>query len=155
GPLARRAGAAEPPRITARLHRHSEEYLSEYRGADGLLRWRNETTGQESGPGRVECLYFSSWRAPRLVGAVPITAGQRDAPPPNVEANRVWLAKQYLVNAKAHAAMRPTTWAQANGTPYQAAITSLNEAWQTFYPDRAGHFTVEPVSDDPAAGFDV
>jgi energy-coupling factor transporter ATP-binding protein EcfA2 len=154
GPWAKRAGATDFPRIAAKVHRFDEEYSANYRGMDGLLHWHNETKGQTGSPGAIECLYFSSWRAPRLVGAVPITAGQAEKRPADVDANRLALGKQYLVNARAHALMRATALPARESSPYEMAITKLNQVWRRFYPDGPQQFTVEPVG-SPEEGFDV
>jgi hypothetical protein len=89
------------------------------------------------------------------VGAVPVTAGKRGKRPADTESNRVWLAKQYLVNAKAHAVMWPLGNRPGPGSPYETSIQVLNEVWATFHPGTDQHFRVQPVSDDPDAGFDV
>jgi energy-coupling factor transporter ATP-binding protein EcfA2 len=100
------------------------------------------------------CLYFSSWRAPRLVGAIPVTAGRRGVRPFNTEEDRISLVKQFLINAKAHSFM--ATSGQSPGTSlFESTIRQLNEIWQTFHPGRDQFFSVDPVSDDPDAGFDV
>ncbi len=149
-----RSGAADYT-ISARLHDFDNEYVTEYRSVEGFWRGRNETTGQEGGPGRVECLYFSSRRGSRLVGAVPITAGQSGIFPRDEEPDRLRLVKQYLVNAKAHAYMRTEKLPAPNGSSFEASIQKLNEVWQTFHAEEKQRFTVEPVADDPEAGFDA
>jgi len=104
-------------------------------------------------PFEIPCMYFSSWRSPRLIGALPITAGKRGRRPSNTEENRLWNAKQYLVNARAHASMGvrlPEVLSK-----YDEIITRLNETWSLFYRDRGQVFSVAPVSDDPESGFDV
>lgn len=95
------------------------------------------------------CVYFSSWRAPTLIGPVPITAGRKGRRPEQSETNRLWTIKQHLVNARAHELFQKR--AEANG--YSQAIERLNWVWQHFYSDQ--RFTVEPASDEPDAGFDL
>lgn len=154
GPLAIRAGAKDG-RITAKLKYLDQEFTSDYRLIEGMLRYRNETTKQDTGPGIADCLYFSSWRAPRLVGALPISAGRNGVRFLDKEEDRIAIVKQSLINAKAHALM------SANGSPgidkslYQRSIQRLNDAWQCFYPGKEQQFLVEPASSDPDAGFDV
>jgi hypothetical protein len=99
-------------------------------------------------------VYFSSWRSPKLVGSVPVTAGRRGKRPANTEENRLWLVKQFLVNAKAHAFMSGP--GQLEGiSRFETSLKQLNEVWKAFHPGREQSFSVDPISDDPDAGFDV
>lgn len=100
------------------------------------------------------CMHFSSWRSPKLVGPVPVTAGRRGKRPANTEENRLWLVKQFLVNAKAHAFMSGP--GQLAGISlFESSLRRLNDVWKTFHPGREQSFSVDPISDDPDAGFDV
>jgi energy-coupling factor transporter ATP-binding protein EcfA2 len=103
----------------------------------------------------VPFLYFSSWRASNLPGAIGITAGRRDKRPAKTEENRLWIIKQYFVNFRAHDLYSSSS---SSGEPpresgFSAAIQDLDRAWQMFYPDQS--FKVEPVSDEPDSGFDM
>jgi energy-coupling factor transporter ATP-binding protein EcfA2 len=102
----------------------------------------------------IPCLYFSSWRSPQLIGAVPVTTGHGAARLPEREWNRVGLFKQFLVNAKAHAFMRQQPPPEGAST-FRAALNGLNEVWRMFHPGTDRAFTVDPVGDDPSLGFDV
>jgi ABC-type ATPase with predicted acetyltransferase domain len=104
---------------------------------------------------KAECGYFSSWRAPRLVGAVSVTVGKKGKRPQATEENRLWIVKQYLVNAKAHLSMMTTQPLMPGLSEYEAVLDAVNEIWETFYPNRGESFSVEPVSNDPDEGFDV
>lgn len=106
-----------------------------------------------SGAGRVilPCWYFSSERFARPVGAVGITAGKRDRKLEKTEKNRLGMIKQFLVNARAHA-LFPSNDLESQSR-FSTALNELNRAWRMFYPGQV--FTVEPVSGDPDAGFDV
>ncbi len=106
-------------------------------------------------PARVlPCMYFSSWRSPKLVGQVPVTAGRPGKRPANTEENRLWLVKQFLVNAKAHAFMSGP--GQLDGISlFETSLKRLNEVWKAFHPGREQSFIVDPISEDPDAGFDV
>jgi hypothetical protein len=105
-------------------------------------------------PRPVPCLYFSSWRDPQLGGAVPVTAGQPGSKIPEKEWNRVLLLKQFLVNAKAHAALSQRPPAEGPSA-YEEAVGRLDEVWRLFHPGREQGFLVEPVAEDPREGFDV
>lgn len=105
------------------------------------------------------CAYFSSWRAPRFMGPLPITAGKRGKRPTDREENRLWIVKQYLINAKAHEAFGPTRTAgwpqQGTVLRYQELVDRLDHVWSVFHPGLPEHFTVEPVGEDPDEGFEV
>jgi predicted ATPase len=106
-------------------------------------------------PSEVPCAYFSSWRAPRFMGSLPITAGKGGKRPTGREENRLWSVKQYLINAKAHEAMssgRPRSGAILG---YQELIEQLDYVWALFHPGAQERFSVEPVGEDPDDGFDV
>ncbi len=119
---------------------------------------RVHTTSAKRGQQVVPLLYFSSWRASTLPGAIGITAGKRGKRPAKTEANRLWNIKQYFVNARAH------DWYSSSGddeeaskekeeSRFSAAIDALDQVWQMFYPGQS--FKVEPVGDEPESGFDV
>jgi predicted ATPase len=102
----------------------------------------------------INCDYFSSWRAPRLVGALGITAGKRGKRPFQTEENRLWNIKQYLVNARAYQAMS-TSDAKSR---YQEVMDRVNDVWKMFYPPSPSpgqSFSVDLAGDDPNEGFDV
>jgi energy-coupling factor transporter ATP-binding protein EcfA2 len=151
-PRAVRAGAPAY-RITAQLQMTDGIEQRVASGADRPPRGQHRAREQKL-PGPLPCLYFSSWRAPQLVGAVPITAGQVVAKLAEKEWNRLSLFKQFLVNAKAHAAMRQQPPSEG-ASVFDTTIQRLNEAWQLFHPGSEQFFVVEPVSEDPSAGFDV
>lgn len=105
---------------------------------------------------RIPCAYFSSWRAPKFVGPVPITSGKRGKRPSETEENRLWVVKQHLVNAKAYAFMGGgPVRAMDKESRYAAVTQKLDETWRLFHPGSDQHFSVEPAGDDPDAGFDV
>jgi energy-coupling factor transporter ATP-binding protein EcfA2 len=157
GPIGRegvRKGAVDY-QVSASITTPHGEYDTSV-GSAGEQVWRNTPKGWTSRLASLPCLYFSSWRGPRLVGAVSITAGTRDKRPDETESNRVWLSKQYLVNAKAHAFMREAPLSgSAPLSPYETILQRLNDVWASFYPGSRQQFTVEPLGDDPEAGFDV
>ncbi len=137
-------------RITAWVQRGIEKAEVTMRDADLPERSPRHLRASRELP----CLYFSSWRAPRLVGSVPVTAGRRGKRPIDTEENRLWLVKQFLINAKAHSFMSGPE--QPNTTSlFVTSLWKLNEMWKSFHPGREQSFSVDPVSDDPDAGFDV
>ncbi len=152
GPASIRAGA-EFGRIKAKFQLPERPVWTEilFRpGADPERVWESEdgVRGKEQ-PFDVPCIYFSSWRSPKLVGPLPVTAGRGGRLPSDTEYNRLWRAKQYVINAKAHARMG------GESSRYDDIIERLNETWGLFYRGRGQVFSVEPVSDDPETGFDV
>ena len=80
-----------------------------------------------------------------------VTAGKRGKRPAQTEENRLWLVKQFLVNAKAHA-LFPAQEATSESR-FSAAMHEINGTWQMFFPGQS--LSAEPESDDPNAGFDV
>jgi len=107
-------------------------------------------------PSLAPCAYFSSWRAPKLIGSISVTAGKKGKRPSSQnEVNRLWLIKQFLVNAKAHESMSPSVRLPGFKSPYDELISRLNMTWSLFHPHQEFHFAVEPVSTDVSEGFDV
>lgn len=113
--------------------------------------WQVRATSDGKGQLCVPFVYFSSWRAPLLVGSLGITAGKRGKRPASNEDNRLWIVKQFLVNARAHEFFPSRQ--PANSSRYETVIHDLNRVWEMFYSGQS--FTVEPISDDPYEGFDV
>jgi energy-coupling factor transporter ATP-binding protein EcfA2 len=98
--------------------------------------------------------YFSSWRAPSLVGSVDPTVGRPGRKPAKTDQNRLLNVKQLLVNAA-------TIERFENRLPqigqYTEIMHVINDAWREFFPDRDQSFSVEVVrSEEPGRGsFDV
>jgi energy-coupling factor transporter ATP-binding protein EcfA2 len=120
----------------------------------GASRWVNVAKETPDVSIEVPCLYFSSGRAPKLIGPVSITSGRRGRRLFESEDNRLGLIKQYLVNARAHAVMQGPGTAELPPL-YQLAVERLNRVWNLFHPGREQSFLVEPTSPDPETGFDV
>jgi hypothetical protein len=99
--------------------------------------------------------YFSSWRAPDLVGPVDPTVGRPGRRPARNDQNRLRNVKQLLVNAATIEKFQTPIWKGIVG--YSAIIEQINDAWREFYPDSRQTFAVEIVSpDEPGNGvFDV
>ncbi len=87
--------------------------------------------------------YFSSWRAPALVGPVDPSVGQRGRRPANTDENRLLNVKQRLVNAAAVERFEGPRFPEFNR--YSAVIKEINDAWREFYPDTDYAFEVGVV----------
>jgi hypothetical protein len=100
--------------------------------------------------------YFSSWRAPSLVGPVEPTVGRRGRRPKRNDQNRLRNVKQSLVNAATFERFQLSRFFDGGG-PYSTVISEINRAWREFYPDPEQTFSVEIVSptEPDLGGFDV
>ena len=94
--------------------------------------------------------YFSSWRAPSLVGLVEPTVGRPGRRPTKNDQNRLRNVKQSLVNAATFERFQTPMFAGAGGGPYSVIIQEINNAWLEFYPDVRQNFAVEIVSPNGA-----
>lgn len=100
--------------------------------------------------------YFSSWREPRLVGPVAITAGKKGKRPAATEDNRLWRLKNLLVNLRARKAFGAGESQPGAGPDQeQALLNTLNETWTSFYPGRGDRFDVFAASEQVEEGFDL
>jgi len=142
-------GASGPKAI--RQGAHDYTIKASFQSAGGTKQVEYHSTPKVN-PFKVKCDYFSSWRAPKLIGAVPVTAGKKGKRPAVTEENRLWTIKQLLVNAKAYVSMSPQPMILSE---YDEVIDKVNEIWEMFYPGQKQTFSVEPAGDDPDAGFDV
>jgi predicted ATPase len=129
-------------KITATFAKESGPYTVEYSAATSAR------------PFKVDCDYFSSWRAPKLVGALGITAGKKGKRPLLTEENRIWNIKQYLINARAYQTMSAPEF-PADGSRYREVMDRVNHVWEMFYPSSNQSFSVDPAGQDPSEGFDV
>jgi len=102
----------------------------------------------------VPMAYFSSWRAPKLVGPVPITAGKPGKRPSKAEENRLWRIKNYFVNLKAREAFPEAPSILREGHESPSALHRLNEAWRLFYPQARYRFEAGTASEEVEEGFD-
>ncbi len=94
--------------------------------------------------------YFSSWRAPALVGPVDATVGKRGRRPARNDQNRLLNVKQLLVNI---ATIERFEGRLPDLGRYSAIIRLINDAWREFYPNRDDSFSVEVVkSEEPSGG---
>ncbi|MHB1558073.1 MAG: AAA family ATPase [Isosphaeraceae bacterium] len=99
--------------------------------------------------------YFSSWRAPTLVGPVDPTVGRPRLRPARNDQDRLRIVKQLLVNAATFEKFQ-TPLPDRVGR-YSTIIHEINDAWCEFYPESGQTFAVEIVSpgEPVEGGFDV
>ena len=116
-------------------------------------RWQNPQTGKPEDFSTVS--YYSSWRYPKLVGSISVTAGKRGKRPSDTEDNRLWRLKQYLVNLTARKGFESSKGSGVVWETPEDAFARLNRVWRMFYPDRHEQFVAKPASEDIEAGFDV
>ncbi|MFZ4856803.1 MAG: AAA family ATPase [Desulfuromonadaceae bacterium] len=96
--------------------------------------------------------YFSSWREPKIVGAVSVSVGKKGKRPKPTEENRLWLIKQHLVDLTARKSFQPLDAQVASGLNEEEKIFSrINSAWKLFYPGRNDEFVNRALEE----GFDV
>jgi predicted ATP-dependent endonuclease of OLD family len=90
--------------------------------------------------------FFSSWRAPKLVGGVPLLVG-RGKRPSNTTENTLLRLKNRLI------AMRSLAGFNKNDvTKIQEAdelFAKLGKAWKMFYPEANSHFEADTISKAP------
>lgn len=89
--------------------------------------------------------YFSSRRAPRLVGAVkPLMSGH---PPGDAEANRLWKLKQRIIDQRSRRAYAPPRfpWVESREEGW---LRKLNEAWARLHNDDGTSIDAEIVNPD-------
>jgi predicted ATPase len=104
---------------------------------------------------KVPFWYFSSWRAPSLVGAVDVMVRKAGRPPRRNDVNRLKNVKTRLVTAAASQSFPSSRPSRSHD--YDRWITRLNGAWALFHPMREEDLFVDLVEPDEAAGgsFDV
>ncbi len=106
-------------------------------------------------PSAVPHWYFSSWRAPQLVGPVDVTVGRPGRRPAKTDENRLLNVKQRLVNV---ATVEKFEQPRLFPGSYAQLIQTISEAWAEFYPDAGQHFevkVVEPDEEGTSGSFDV
>lgn len=118
-----------------------------------------EIRGSERGPTFQSQLlkdtwYFSSWRAPSLVGAVDPTVGGRGRRPVRNDKNRLRNVKQLLVN---EAAIERFEGTLENLGRYSTVMGDINRSWRAFYPAAGEPFSVKIAKSSESVGgsFDV
>jgi hypothetical protein len=97
--------------------------------------------------------YFSSWRAPSIIGAVNVTVGKAGRRHAKTDANRLRNVKRLIVNRAAVERFRPGQ--RLLRGPYTEVIESINKSWSEFYPDGATEFFVDLADTSESGSFDV
>lgn len=99
--------------------------------------------------------YFSSWRAPALVGAVNVTVGKPGRRPAKTDPNRLLNVKQQLANAAAAQSFPGAK--QPSLRSYSKWIARINEGWTKFCPDHTDEFAVglAESEEDGGGAFEV
>lgn len=75
--------------------------------------------------------YFSSWRAPELVGSIKPLVG-RGGRPTDTENNRLWRLKQRINDERARAGYGPAPGGEKKADLW---LSRLNQAWERFHKD--------------------
>lgn len=98
--------------------------------------------------------YFSSWRAPKLAGAVNVTVGRRGRRLAKTDPNRLRNVKQQLANAAAAESFPGAKQPPSSG--YSKWMDNINKYWKRFYPDHNDKFAVGlSDSDEEGGAFEV
>lgn len=100
---------------------------------------------QEYRPLAVE--YFSSWRAPELVGAVKPLVG-RGKRPSDTEANRLWRLKQRINDERARAGYQLPMPGMPAVSKADQLLEVLNRAWKRFHGDDGTRIDAQIVDPD-------
>lgn len=111
----------------------------------GMFPWPARANSHES-PASNSTLphwYFSSWRAPELVGPIQVSMGRAGRKPRKNDTNRLKNIKRSLVDAAAFKDFKSRR--KVVQSSYEDWITRINEAWRKFYPDDPSEFVVDLV----------
>ncbi len=150
------AALAVGPTGTQAIRRGAKDFAisAEIARPDGSIQC--DVTSRTKPSPTVPYWYFSSWRAPRLIGPVDVTVGRAGRRPMKNDSNRLKNVKQVLVNAAAveRFARQGTLLGE-----YSRWIDRINQAWRLFYPESEHTFQVDltaPREGEPSsASFDV
>ncbi|WP_044965885.1 AAA family ATPase [Sorangium cellulosum] len=88
--------------------------------------------------------YFSSWRAPELVGPIKPLVGRGGRPIDN-ETNRLWRLKQRINDERARGGYKGTLPGFGRA---DAWLNRLNDAWSRFHGDDGTHIDAQIVDPD-------
>lgn len=99
----------------------------------------------------VRPLYFSSWRAPRLIGSVGLSMSQPKRGPAPKQGDALARLKQYLVNLQATSAFGRS--ATADFPSATTVFERIADLWRELYPAGGGRFEAIVV-DHPDASED-
>jgi hypothetical protein len=147
GPRAKRLGGAGGYEIRATLERD---------GRSTTTRDAAHTSPPTPDP-PVPHWYFSSWRAPQLVGPVDVTVGRGGRKPAKTDANRLKNVKQILVNAATIERFTSRPMLPHPDGQYSRWIEKINDAWRDYYPEEAHAFAIDIVApeDKGSGSFDL
>jgi ABC-type lipoprotein export system ATPase subunit len=87
----------------------------------------------------LKAIYFSSWRAPKLIGSVPLSTGRGKRPTRSPQ-NALWRLKQYLVNLTGLRGISGFQETQTVKIP--ELVDRVMDLWREFYPGTNGRFEV-------------
>lgn len=135
------------PRGPFAVRKSATDYWIEATFATGQEEVQATDTAHSDPPGaRVRFWYFSSWRAPDLIGPLNVTVGRPGRKRTKNDTNRLRNVKQQLVNEAAVEKFR------AGDRPllrvYSEWVRKINESWRWFYPHADDEFLVELVDDN-------
>jgi predicted ATPase len=142
------------------IRRGANDYDLQAEFQNGTTTWRCKDVPAATNP-RISAIvplwYFSSWRAPALVGPVNPTVGRRGRRPAGTEQNWLLNVKQALVTA---ATLERFENPLPHLSRYSTLIRAINDAWREFYPAADDAFEVGVVltpeeSETGGGSFDV
>lgn len=101
--------------------------------------------------------YFSSWREPKLIGALDVTLGKSGNRPQDVETNRLWNLKQFLINSYVadRLAGEQTEIELNDNRKHDEILTRLKSALAYFFPGAELDIKIQQVGSSLEDGFDV
>lgn len=101
--------------------------------------------------------YFSSWREPKLIGALDVTLGKSGNRPQDVETNRLWNLKQFLINSYVadRLAGEQTEIELNDNRKHDEILTRLLSALAYFFPGAELDIKIQQVGNSLEDGFDV
>ncbi len=97
--------------------------------------------------------YFSSWREPLLKGPLSVTIGKKGNRPQDVESNRLWNLKQFLIDS--YVADNLPKDVKYKNISHKKAVNRIVKAFSHFYPNSGIEVKIGSVSDNVEEGFDV
>lgn len=145
-----RASVPEGARIELTISTDAWTEETWVRTREGFSRVKGDGTKDELDPGSSlprELLlveYFSSWRAPKLVG--PVKAGAPGRRPLPSEANRLWRLKQRIADEFTRVGVQRSLRGPAQSKP-ETWMEQLNRAWRRFH--RNDGTTIAPELVEP------
>lgn len=146
--------------FSKRNERNGKDFSISIDLVDGSNKFKiNKTTSKPNelsrflpqGFGQVE--YFSSWREPLLKGPLSVTIGKKGNRPQDVESNRLWNLKQFLIDS--YVADNLQKDVKYKNISHKNAVERIVKTFSHFYPDSGIDIKIKAVSDNLEEGFDV